>query len=328
MEGEDLREEAGIKYGGSNHFTRLSRAICFDNAIQVARIFQCSRQRFKTRQIFVTGMQHAGTAATALIAAIALIKDPAERISPLQHLRILAKALKDMACTYRPAERMLNVLEHVIRDFGWEIDNLTDPAPAGLTQRSLLTRDAIDNETQRMSSKFTSSPLDTEMGNPYALIPGLVHDSQQSESFVATDQYNDFDYTNMPFPAMTGANPMSWMKSMSTDNSMMLPGRTDSMGFVSHDDALMFSSRDSPMHYLEMARITSKDSSATREQGHIPINSLSAYGTPKRSQRATYMEGGSIHSPATHRESLSLESLTRPQVSWGEVLRQMGDSVE
>ena len=52
----------------------MSRSICTRQAIRVSRIFWHHRQCFDTRLIFVTGMQHAGTAATALVAALAFIK--------------------------------------------------------------------------------------------------------------------------------------------------------------------------------------------------------------------------------------------------------------
>jgi hypothetical protein len=274
-------------------------------------------------------MQHAGTAATALIAEIALIKDPAERVYPLQHLRILAEALSAMAYTYRPAERMLNVLEHVIHDFGWEIDNLIDPAPTTRTQRNLLSRETSSVDAPLMSRKSPTSPVDTGMrnSNPYALMPSLVNDSQQSESFLTTDQYKDFDYANVPFPAMTGANPMSWMKSMSTDNLIMFPGRNDSVDFVSPNDTMMFSSKNNPTHYLDMPRMP-KPNPVTREQGALPIDTLSAENMPRKSQGASYMEGGSMPPSTMPRGSLSLGSPPGPHVSWGDVLRQMGQSVE
>lgn len=42
-----------------NHFSTLSRAVCTKQAIRVAKIFWHHRQRFDTRQIPVTGLQHA-----------------------------------------------------------------------------------------------------------------------------------------------------------------------------------------------------------------------------------------------------------------------------
>jgi hypothetical protein len=46
-------------HGPDNHFSALSRTVCTKHAIRVARIFWQHRQRFDTKQIFVTGLQHA-----------------------------------------------------------------------------------------------------------------------------------------------------------------------------------------------------------------------------------------------------------------------------
>jgi hypothetical protein len=48
--------------GPSDHFSALSRTVCTKHAIRVARIYWQHRQRFDTKQIFVTGMQHAVSA--------------------------------------------------------------------------------------------------------------------------------------------------------------------------------------------------------------------------------------------------------------------------
>ena len=45
--------------GAGDHFSALSRTVCTKHAIRVARIFWQHRQRFDTKQIFVTGLQHA-----------------------------------------------------------------------------------------------------------------------------------------------------------------------------------------------------------------------------------------------------------------------------
>jgi hypothetical protein len=45
--------------GPDDHFSALSRTVCTKHAIRVARIFWQHRQRFDTKQIFVTGLQHA-----------------------------------------------------------------------------------------------------------------------------------------------------------------------------------------------------------------------------------------------------------------------------
>jgi hypothetical protein len=100
--------------GPDDHFSTLSRTVCTKHAIRVARIYWQHRQRFDTKQIFVTGMQHAGTAATALVAALAFIKDANDRNNNMQYLECLSAALTDMAYTYQPAERMSTVLRAVM----------------------------------------------------------------------------------------------------------------------------------------------------------------------------------------------------------------------
>ncbi|OCL04444.1 hypothetical protein AOQ84DRAFT_416253 [Glonium stellatum] len=58
---EDSQSQDYEGNGPDNHFSALSRTVYTKHAIRVARIFWQHRQRFDTKQIFVTGMQHAGT---------------------------------------------------------------------------------------------------------------------------------------------------------------------------------------------------------------------------------------------------------------------------
>ena len=95
--------------------TTLSRSICTQQAIRVARIFWQHRQRFDGRRICVTGIQHAGTASIALIAALAYQQsNELDRRSYLGYLEILSYALTDMSHTYQPAARMDDLLKAVL----------------------------------------------------------------------------------------------------------------------------------------------------------------------------------------------------------------------
>jgi len=94
----------------------MSRSICTKQAIRVARIFWHHRQRFNIRLIFVTGIQHAGTAATALVAALASIKSASDRKTKLPYLECLASALHDMSATYQPAASMSSILQAVMQE--------------------------------------------------------------------------------------------------------------------------------------------------------------------------------------------------------------------
>ncbi|KAH7000004.1 fungal-specific transcription factor domain-containing protein [Ilyonectria destructans] len=94
--------------------TSLSRSICTQQAIRVARIFWQHRQRYDGRKIFVTGIQHAGTAAIALIAALAYQRSEADRRTYVGYLEILSDAVGDMSHTYHPASRMDDLLKAVL----------------------------------------------------------------------------------------------------------------------------------------------------------------------------------------------------------------------
>lgn len=52
-------DQAGNENEPDDHFSTLSRTVCTKHAIRVARIYWQHRQRFDTKQIFITGMQHA-----------------------------------------------------------------------------------------------------------------------------------------------------------------------------------------------------------------------------------------------------------------------------
>ncbi|ORY18151.1 fungal-specific transcription factor domain-domain-containing protein [Clohesyomyces aquaticus] len=117
------------RHSGSTHFSTLSRNVCISNAEQVAEIISQYRRRFDIRRIFVTGLQHVGTAATALMAEISTLqgetqteaqteKDAGERGRLLGYLDGLRGALREMSNMYQPAVLMASVIGHFIRDSG------------------------------------------------------------------------------------------------------------------------------------------------------------------------------------------------------------------
>ncbi|RKK99420.1 hypothetical protein BFJ70_g17499 [Fusarium oxysporum] len=83
--------------------TSLARGICTQQAIRVGRIFWQHRQRFDGRKIFITGIQHAGTASIALIAALAYQRSEPNCQTYIGYLEILSDAVSDMSPTYHPA---------------------------------------------------------------------------------------------------------------------------------------------------------------------------------------------------------------------------------
>ena len=225
-------QEIGDEAPNVDHYSTLSRTICFDNAIRVARIFQIHRKRFDTRQIFVTGIQHAGTAATALIAAITQIRDLEERVRPLQHLRILADALKAMSPTYQPAERMFNVLEDVCLEAGWDLQQLPELGDEFL-RPSVPTRRATSGDVAVSSAKrrqlFAPGENNTLIGNPFSL-----HGSQpRSESFSVMTQPSQVSNS---FTTSSTVRPESMVWVDSSPGNAMFLSEGDKMDFLGPSD--------------------------------------------------------------------------------------------
>lgn len=103
-----------IDFSQASYFATLSRMTCTRSAGRIAQIFWQHRQTYDTKKIFVTGLQHAGTAAIALIASVASPKDRVSYDTNMKYLECLAAAINDMAETYQPAERMSSVLKAVL----------------------------------------------------------------------------------------------------------------------------------------------------------------------------------------------------------------------
>lgn len=94
----------------------VSRRTCFDNAIKVAQIFGVYCQKFDVKTMFVTGMQHAATAAIAIVEGMT-IDNSKNRAEHLLHLQCLAEALHAHSVSYFPAKRMSNILFNVIGEY-------------------------------------------------------------------------------------------------------------------------------------------------------------------------------------------------------------------
>ncbi|KAK4941900.1 hypothetical protein LTR10_018230 [Elasticomyces elasticus] len=158
----------------------LSRKVCLDNAIRVARIFKYHCTRFQgNRQIFITGIDHATTAATSLIAALAHIQDPGKRATPLRYLRCIADAMKGLASANRAAERMAKLLEDVFKDLSWTHSGLS-PTPISVSS---------DRGSQRPNSSTPMPPLDSSKrrwnADPDKSIPQSVATTQENTNPLA-----------------------------------------------------------------------------------------------------------------------------------------------
>ncbi|KAL4908679.1 hypothetical protein BDW74DRAFT_188579 [Aspergillus multicolor] len=101
---------------GVKHLSALSRATCTTCAGRIAQIFWQQRQRFDTRKIFVTGLQHSGNAATALVAAVASSTDRIANDRSMRYLECLVAVMEDMSEPYQPAEQMATIFKAVLQE--------------------------------------------------------------------------------------------------------------------------------------------------------------------------------------------------------------------
>jgi hypothetical protein len=119
-------QSSSARHSGSTHFSTLSRNVCVSNAVQVAEIIAHYHTRFAITRIFVTGLQHVGTAATALMAEVSMlqaedgIEAERERKRLLEYLIQLREAMKSMSDMYQPAVLMATVVGHFVRSEGME----------------------------------------------------------------------------------------------------------------------------------------------------------------------------------------------------------------
>jgi hypothetical protein len=91
----------------------LTRETSFTHANHIARIFSAYCQIYDIKTMYVTGMQHAATAAIAIVEGMSGVT-PEELPVTLLHLECLAEVLKMHALCYFPAKVMSGVLFGVI----------------------------------------------------------------------------------------------------------------------------------------------------------------------------------------------------------------------
>ncbi|CEL09761.1 hypothetical protein ASPCAL12891 [Aspergillus calidoustus] len=113
MDTANIGSSGGAAPQAVRHLFALSQSTCTTCAGRIAQIFWQQRQRFDTRRIFVTGLQHAGNAATALVAAIASSTDGVSNDRSMRYLECLVAVLEDMSEAYHPAEQMATIFKAV-----------------------------------------------------------------------------------------------------------------------------------------------------------------------------------------------------------------------
>ncbi|KAK4195274.1 fungal-specific transcription factor domain-containing protein [Triangularia verruculosa] len=99
----------------------LSRSMCTQHAVRVARIFWQQRQRFDGTKIGLEAIQQAGTAALALMAALAHKSAELDHQSNLKYLQVVSAAIYDMSHAYQPASRMYSLLKTMLADIRTEM---------------------------------------------------------------------------------------------------------------------------------------------------------------------------------------------------------------
>jgi len=104
-------------------FSGISRNICIENAITVASILKQYRQRYDLAKVFTTGLQHAGTAATALMAGMISLSDEMKAKKMLEPLLCLGHSISLMARTYRSAVAMSSIINRFVQQMREEVGN-------------------------------------------------------------------------------------------------------------------------------------------------------------------------------------------------------------
>ncbi|CAM1509559.1 Fc.00g032980.m01.CDS01 [Cosmosporella sp. VM-42] len=112
----------------------VARSACFSHATEVARTMGAYRQRFDMKSMFVTGMQHAATAALALVESMPTIARKSQS-DTLAYLQCLAEVLHANAITYFPAKVMSEILFTVIGEYRTS-QTQANSAPQNVAQMS------------------------------------------------------------------------------------------------------------------------------------------------------------------------------------------------
>jgi len=206
-----------------NHFTMLSRTICGENAKRVASIFKRYRERFDLTQVFVTAMQHAGTAATAMMAEIIIQANAIERKELLGNLACLKQTLSLMSRTYQPAILMASVVDHFIRDFQRGKENvkassfqqILDPAvegPSHVSDSSLDVSSSPWNPKKRFQDPQTgsSSPYKRPNRSTHSIFTprGARGQSPKGLPFLPSSWLEELDFEDTEFLNLMGSREL------------------------------------------------------------------------------------------------------------------------
>ena len=96
-------------------FKSLCRATCASSAEAIADILESYRERFELSQVYGTAVQHAGTAATAMMGEVVMLGDSTRRSHLVAKLSSLRMSVDLMSRNYRGAGLMVSVMDRFIR---------------------------------------------------------------------------------------------------------------------------------------------------------------------------------------------------------------------
>jgi hypothetical protein len=231
-----------------NHFTMLSRTVCGDNAKRVASIFKRYRERFDLTQVFVTGLQHCGTAATALMAEIVIQSNHIERKELLGRLTCLKQTLTLMSKTYQPAVLMSSVVDHFIKDCqrGKESaaqhseastgSNFPPAMPSGQSfdhsgpfhGTATYGRKRPYNYTDNAGEGFGNTTKRARFDSSLCFTPrGARGQSPKNLPFLPSSWLEEFDFEDAEFLNLMGMKELHNNGSLGLLSSSSFPGDTD-----------------------------------------------------------------------------------------------------
>ena len=206
----------------SNHFTSLSRASCAESAKQISTIFELYRSRFDLAQAYGTAVQHAGTAATALMGEVILQSDVEERDIVIEKLASLRLAISLMARNYQPAGAMTSVVDQFIRSMH---SSTTEQSQRPTELPSQPPERAPNSESSAPAARFNdASSLDFSRQPDLGCVASVRKRARMDSSFTFTPTCAAAQSpSGLPFL------PSAFLEGLATDDGMFgdLAGMTD-----------------------------------------------------------------------------------------------------
>lgn len=98
----------------SDRLCQLSRMVCFDHAITLAKILKYHHMRFNGRRMLFHAVGHADVCATTLFMTLVHTKDSNKRKMSLGYLQAVSEVLKALGSTYVLAEQLFQTLTRAL----------------------------------------------------------------------------------------------------------------------------------------------------------------------------------------------------------------------